>query len=202
MAKNLTKIFTDILKERLILDGAYINKKELTTNLPVIIRLCEQAELKEILALQEAVYKSVVVKETFVNTTEEELRESLEIDACIGVYHHNRLFAFTLMISNRHTSRNLGCALGYRHEELLKCVTYDTTFVLQEYKGYGLQRLFLSLKEEVAKELGACEALATVSPDNMISFSNLKASGFVIADEKKMYGVLNRYIMRKSFAED
>lgn len=198
MTRNLTDIFSDILKEQVISVSDFIIKKHNKPDLSISIRLCKKEELTEILALQSIVYRRIAAKETFIYTTEEELSESLEADVCIGAYHHNSLIAFTLMVSNPESSRNLGYCLNYNQQQCLKCVTYDTTFVHPDYNGYGLQRLFISLKDSIARELGACEALATVSPENITSLDNLKAGGFVIADEKKMYGVLNRYIMRKT----
>lgn len=200
MTRNLTDVFTKILKVCFLSDGGFILKKDNRPDLAITIRLCKKGELTEIVSLQDNVYNSVTEKKTFVYSTQEELHASLESDVCIGGYHQSNLIAFTLMVSNADSPRNLGFYLNYSREQCLKCVTYDTTFIQPEYKGYGLQRLFISLKDATAKELGANEALATVSPDNMTSLNNLLASGFEIADEKKMYGAFNRFIMRKSLA--
>lgn len=177
---------------------SYVLKSNNKPDLAISIRQCNIDDLDGIISLQSMVYDSIAEKKTFVYSTVEELTESLETDVCIGAYHHNNLIAFTLMVTNPYSPRNLGFYLNYSQEQCLKCVTYDTTFVHPDYKGYGLQRLFIALKDGVAKELGACEALATVSPDNITSYNNLKASGFLTVDEKKMYGALNRYIMRKA----
>jgi hypothetical protein len=42
---------------------------------------------------------------------------------------------FSLMITNRPTERNLGHALGRTGVRLKESVTYDSTFVLPEYRG-------------------------------------------------------------------
>lgn len=178
---------------------SYVLKKNNMPDLEISIRQCKKDDLDAIIALQSVVYNSIAVKQTFVFSTTEELAESLSADVCLGAYRHTQLIAFTLIIKP-YSSRNLGFYLDYSDEECLKCVTYDTTFVHPEYTGYGLQRLFLKLKDSIAKAIGASAALATVSPDNTMSLNNLIENGFVIIDEKQMYGDFYRYIMRKPLA--
>lgn len=176
-------------------DYTLINKEgEL---LKVKIKRCGPDELDEIIALQNRVYEHIDNKDTFVLTTAEELSESLVQDVCLGVYDGSGLIAFTLMVVNRLTSRNLGSSLGYEQPKCLKCVTNDTTFVDQGFKGYGMQRHLLKMKLAVALKLEADEMLATVSPENTVSLSNLLSEGFEIASEKNMYGGFKRYIMKK-----
>lgn len=176
----------------------YILKNGGVHALQVHVRQCRREELEEILRLQEYVYDTVTDKNTFVLSTREELAESLAADVCIGAYEHGRLIAFTLIVTDPDSPRNLGNYLNNSKARCHRCVTYDTTFVDPAYTGYGLQRTFLSLKNGIAVEMGACHALATVSPDNAVSLKNLRADGFEIADEKKMYGDRRRYIMRKT----
>jgi hypothetical protein len=161
------------------------------------IRRCKAGDLEDILGLQTRVYTTISDKNTFVKTTEEELAESLVSDVCIGAYHLNTLIGFTLMVVNPLSPRNLGAYLEYSRQQCAKCVTYDTTFVDTAYKGYGLQRVFVRLKDKIAVDMGSFEALATVSPENGFSLNNLRASGFMIAGKKRMYGGYDRYILRK-----
>jgi hypothetical protein len=198
--KRLRNYLTDAYgdnRRTSILPCLTVISKSSGPDLTVGVRLCKQDELADILALQMMVDGSITNKELFVCSAEEALNEALKTDICIGVYLNNCLIAFTLMIINPDSPENLGYHLKYSREQCMKCVTYDTTFVHPDYKGYSIQRLLISLKDSIAVELGACEALATVSPDNMVSLNNLKASGFEIAEEKQLYGTLNRYIMRK-----
>jgi GNAT superfamily N-acetyltransferase len=162
-----------------------------------LIRFCRKDEIDDILALQTRVYNSIKSKETFVMTTAEELAESLQVDVCIGAYHYGRIVSFTLMITYPFSSRNLGWHLGYTQEQCSKCVTYDTTFVDPSYQGHGLQRMFIKLKDKIAMNMGALEALATVSPCNNHSLRNMEANGFKITARKPMYGDYDRLILRK-----
>ncbi len=173
-------------------------KRKGMRDLSVSVRQCTEEDLNDIIELQRKVHDAVIVKDTFVFSTQEELAESLMSDICIGAYLNGRLIAFTLVLTNPYSPRNLGYYLNYTQEQCLGCVTYDTTFVHPEYTGYGIQKVFISMKDELARAIGAIEALATVSPENTVSLNNLEANGFKIADEKKMYGERHRYIMRKS----
>lgn len=183
-------------------EALHILKKNGMQELRAVIRQCEKDELEEIIRLQSCVYGSITRKDTFVVSTEDELAESLDTDVCIGAYVNGRLIAFTLIVTNPYSPRNLGYYLNYSWERCHKCVTYDTTFVHPSCTGYGLQRVFLSVKDAIAADLGASEALATVSPDNAVSLKNLMNDGFEIADEKNMYGDRRRYIMRKTLIKD
>jgi hypothetical protein len=187
----------DGLLEELDSGMTFILEHRAKPEIKVFVRSCKMADLADILTLQSEVISTVSNERSFVLTTEEELTESLASDVCIGAYHYNKLIGFTLMVVNPLSGRNLGTYLEYSRQQGAKCVTYDTTFVDQAYKGYGLQRMFVRLKDKLAADMGRIEALATVSPENEHSLNNLKASGFTIADMKKMYGGYDRYILRK-----
>jgi hypothetical protein len=165
--------------------------------LKLVIRLCNLDDFDRIIALQKQVYESLPDKQTFVMTTGEELLESLQYDICLGAFHFGELIAFSLMVINPYSSRNLGLYLDYEPQQCAKCVTYDTTFVSPTYQGFGLQRIFIKLKDKITNKVGMSEVLATVSPDNAYSLHNLVMSGFVIVDRKKMYGDFDRYIIKK-----
>lgn len=173
-----------------------------------------------VMALQDAAARAIPAdkRHTFVLLTEQELEESLAEDFCVTVWADadtslsscaasaasgdalcagRRLAAFSLVVLNRVTDRNLGTYLGYDREQLLRTVTYDTTFVHPDFRGYGLQRLIIGIKSDEALRRGADQALATVSPDNAQSMANTLAMGFEVAEQKPMYGGLERCIMRK-----
>jgi hypothetical protein len=168
------------------------------SEIELTIRKCGPEHAEDVMSLQKRVYDGIGDKDTFVLTTKEELTESLTLDACFGAFFNDSLIAFTLMVVNRESMRNLGFYLDYGPEMRRQCVTYDTTFIDPQFKGYGLQRFFITLKDSYARNLGATQALATVSPDNKYSLQNLLACGFTIAAEKPMYGRFQRCILRKA----
>ena len=121
------------------------------TELKSLIRLCTREELEDILELQGRVYDLLPAKDMFVLTTAEEMAESLEQDVCIGAYYNGAMIGFTLMVVSPDSTRNLGHYLGYSPQWLNRCVTYDTTFIDPAYRGRGLQRMFICLKDKYAK---------------------------------------------------
>ena len=163
-----------------------------------LFRNCRQEDIPAILDLQDTVYEGLADKATFVKLTEEELRESIEKDLCLMALWEGNLAAFSLVVANRVSPQNLGYYLGYSEEQMRECVTYDTTFVHPDYRGYGLQKLFIRWKDEEGRRMGAKWALCTVSPDNPNSLNNTLRAGFEIVEEKEMYGGIRRYVLRKS----
>ena len=124
--------------------------------------------------------------------------QSIEKDACLSVFCGDILAAYTLVVANRISPQNLGSYLGYSEEEMKECVTYDTTFVHPDFRGYGLQKQFIAWKDEEGRRMGAKWALCTVSPDNPNSLNNTLRAGFEIVEEKEMYGGIRRYVLRKA----
>jgi GNAT superfamily N-acetyltransferase len=163
-----------------------------------VLRLCRPEDLEDILALQTLVKKSLGgYGEIFVEDTREELAESLELDCCIGVWADGRLVAFSLSIANRISDRNLARKLDISDADLSDYVTYDTTFVHPDFRGFGLQQYFMPIKDRDARERGASYALCTVSPDNPHSLYNIQATGFQVVRRCTMYGGVERFILEK-----
>ena len=167
-----------------------------------IFRQCTPADLAQIVSAQEEVIASMENARIFARTSEEEIRESLEKDLCLGAFCQEKLALFSLMLVNRVSPRNLGSYLGYGEEELRRSVTYDTTFVMPEFRGFGLQALSCRIKDELALTLGAVRALATVAPENEYSLRNVKKHGFHVIEQRPMYSGLDRYIVEKTLIQE
>ena len=102
-----------------------------------LFRACVPEDVPDILALQDAVYEGLPDKNTFVRLTEEEVRESIEKDACLSVFCGDILAAYTLVVANRISPQNLGSYLEYSEEEMKECVTYDTTLCIRTFAATG-----------------------------------------------------------------
>ena len=99
----------------------------------------------------------------------------------------------------RSNPENYGKHFNYDREQLAKTVSMDLTMVAPKYRGRGIQRLFNKLRLGMAAEMGATEALTTISPDNPYSYRNFLVLNFDIVDERELYGGKRRYILRKEF---
>lgn len=161
------------------------------------IRRCTEEDLDAILALQLSVFEQLCDQSVYALVGEEEIHESLLEDYCFGTYLDGELIAYTMMIANRISYRNYGTYVGYPEERQAKCVSMEITLVDERYRGYGLQKLFVRLREEIARELGATEALVTIAPGNDYSLANLVNSGYEIIDTRPLYEGAVRHILSK-----
>ena len=94
-----------------------------------LIRKCEEADLFDILKLQQKIYDDLSDPGLYALVDEEEIVESLKLDHCYGVYLDDKLVAFTMMIDNRCSVRNYGNLVGYTPEQQRKCVSMEITIV-------------------------------------------------------------------------
>ena len=117
--------------------------------------------------------------------TEEELLESAEVDSVFGLFDGDTLAAFSMIIHNRETDRSLAPDAEKACGETF---TFDGVLVRPAFRGFGIQRLFLSLAEKEAKKHGAACILATTAPPNLHSRKNFESMGFSIVKEYIKYG--------------
>ncbi len=162
-----------------------------------LIRRCEKTDLFDILKLRQKIYDDLSDPGLYALVDEEDILESLKLDHCFTVYQDGRLVAFTMMIDNRSSSRNYGTYLDYTPDQQRRCVSLEISIVDESCRGYGLQRYFVELRERVARDLGAAEALVTIGPENKYSLQNLMREGYEIIDTRQMYEGAVRHILRK-----
>lgn len=174
------------------------------------IRRCGPPDIEAILALQEKVRAGIEDPATFAVTDREQLAEMLEEDRiyCAEYFPEAagaqeppepQMAGLTAMTINRPCSYHAGNALGYEEERFLTSVCMEVSFIDAAFRGYGIQQIFFGLREEAARELGANEALTTISPDNEYSLANALRAGYTVVKRTSMYGGLRRYILRKTF---
>jgi len=162
------------------------------SSLPYRFEQMNDVHMEEILQLQQNVVESLENKDIFVETTEDELYESLREDICTGLYDGERLTAFGLVVINRPSPRNLGILDGKNYHESL---TFDSIFVHPLYRGHGLQRAISSYLLKQAEAIEYRFIYATVSPDNKYSLQNTISVGFRILREISIYGGHSRYLL-------
>lgn len=66
-------------------------------------------------------------------------------------------------------------ALGYSRNDYS---SFNTNFVAKDYRGYGLQRLFLRLLSELSANAGKSGVVCTVSANNEVSYNNFGCAGY------------------------
>lgn len=167
-----------------------------------LIRRCTVTDLSDIIDLQLNVYKGLPDPGLYALVDESDIEESLQEDYCYGTYHNGQMVAFTMMIANRVSHRNYGTYVGYPEERLPDCVSLEITIVDKEFRGFGLQRLFVQIREEEALRHGAKESLVTIAPDNTYSLNNLLKSGYEIIETRPLYEGALRHILRKRLSWD
>lgn len=162
-----------------------------------LLRRCTQEDVPAIVANQKIVSDNLENKDFLYLTSAEDYSDSVDNDVCFVFMDGDKMAAFTLMITNRICWRNYGYFIDDSEENLLKTVSMDTSFVMPEYRGFGLQKFFFSLREEVAREIGAEIALTKIHPDNKYSMNNAIKSGFEKVKQETVWGGYERVILRK-----
>ena len=104
-----------------------------------------------------------------------------------------RLVAAAAIVTGRISERNL--AEG-SDDDKKASFTFDAVFVDPDWRGYGLQRVLIDRAADKAREAGAKQILATVSPDNSHSLNNFATAGYEIIATASKYGGLTRNILR------
>lgn len=163
------------------------------------IRTCKEAELDELMLLQENIYKAMEQPDWFAVTSRDENKRFFkEPNVVIGVYDQDKLIAYGSIGFLGDSPDNLGRDLGWTGEKVHRCAVLDTIVVDSRYRGLGLQReLIRRCVEYAAKKKPGCTVLATVSPDNIYSLRNVQVEGFKILARKEKYGGKERYILGK-----
>jgi len=158
--------------------------------------LCKltEKEMDMCLAMQDIIVEIIGDPTVFQPITREELEESVRCDSVYGVYDGETLAAWSMFIHNRDTDRTLADDAGVPRAA---CLTFDGVLVHPAYRGYGLQRFFLTLAEETARACGAAYVLATTSPANTHSYQNFHKAGFLVLREYIKYGH-PRYLLQKT----
>ncbi|NMA37999.1 MAG: hypothetical protein GX942_06795 [Papillibacter sp.] len=170
-------------------------------DLSLIIKKCSLDDLDDIMDLQDKVIAQIPDKFRYIDTSREDVAESLIHDICIGAYLDIKLVGFTILLSLRDTDRHLAHHLDYEDDYKRYCTTNDGTWVDPEYQGYGLQFWFSKEKDIIAKKIGARALLACTSPVNFACQRSLTKNGYRVVAEKPLYGGYQRLIFSKKVGE-
>lgn len=157
-------------------------------------------DIDKVLELQQTIMDALPDKDMYAPYTREETMHELENYPCYIAECNGEMAGYSVLIPNDPDDpENYGHHFNYDRDQLAKTASLDLTMVAPKYRGHGLQRIFNKLRIGKALEMGATEALTTISPDNPYSYRNFLVLNFEIVDEREMYGGKKRYILRKTF---
>lgn len=151
-------------------------------------------ELSQVLALEKLIHDHMEDPELFVDVTRNEFIESLHLDYVLGAYDDDKLVAVALIITNRESDRNLAKKVKYQSNDVY---TFDAVFVKEEYRGHGLQKIFIDIAKKQAIKDHAKYIMTTVSSKNTYSYKNMIDSGFQpLEKDVVMYNGHHRDILK------
>ena len=168
---------------------------------PMIIdfRRATTDDLDKVLALQNEIVEALPDKDLYATFSEEESLGQLEHDICYMAECSGEVAGYSVLIPNDPDNpENYGKLFNYDRDRLAVTCSLDLTMVAPKYRGLGLQRIFNKLRLGQAIEMGAKEALTTISPDNPYSYRNFLVLNFEILETREMYGGKQRYILHKN----
>lgn len=150
-------------------------------------------ELRNVIKLQNDIIEELEDDSLFVETTKQEYIESMLIDFCYGLYDKDTLVAVCIIVLNRETDRNLimdfDSVISEKNQtqmSFIDCITFDTIQVSKEYRGFGIQKFFLSLAENLCYMLNSKCIMASVSPQNKYSKNNFMKFGYSVLTTKNI----------------
>ncbi len=91
---------------------------------------------------------------------------------------------------------NYGYDIGMTETELLQVVHMDTSAVLADYRGLGLQQKMVQIAENTLSGQGRRILLCTVHPENCYSLNNMLKQGYTVQKRINKYGS-ERFVLRK-----
>ncbi|MBQ0017640.1 MAG: hypothetical protein KBS63_00310 [Clostridiales bacterium] len=157
-------------------------------------------DLGAVMKLQEEIMNALPDKDLYAPYSREETQVQLEEDVCFIAECDGEVAGFSVLVPNdADNPRNYGKLFNYDREQMAATASFDLTMVAPRFRGLGIQRDFNKLRTGVALEMGAKEALTTISPDNPYSYRNFLVLNFDIVDTRELYGGKKRYILRKEF---
>lgn len=143
-------------------------------------------DILHIKALQKKVFQDLKEEgqeELLVDSSQEEIEESISLDYIYGLFDKEKLIAFCMAVLPRQTERNLSNLLDENKkdkDQYNDYLTFDTILVDPNYRGYGIQSFYLNELEKLAMKKKTRYIIATVSLNNEYSKRNFLNHGFVL----------------------
>ena len=142
---------------------------------------------KDLCDINDDVKNENISVDMFSAPSNEELMESLDKDIVYGVFHHQKLVAFSILIEDRNSERDLSNYYPKYNKDTV--ISFDNVEVRKEYRGYGLEKELIEIAIKELKKRNRNHLLAVVSKTNIASFKSFEKCGFkVLRSDIPIYG--------------
>ena len=164
----------------------------------VTFRRAVPEDIDAVMAIQQHIMDALPDKDLYAPFSREESEGQLEHDICYMAECDGEIAGYSVLIPNDPDNpENYGKLFNYDRDRLAVTCSLDLTMVEPKFRGLGIQRIFNKLRLGQAIEMGAKEALTTISPDNPYSYRNFLVLNFEILETREMYGGKQLYILHK-----
>ncbi len=164
----------------------------------VIKKAC-MSDISDILRLQQDVTARLTDNTQYCPLSRAELVESMYLDCVFCVWQQDSLAAFSVVVNNRKSDRNLYHYFPKKPYTFREIVTFDAVAVAPAFRGHGLQTALIETAyTKMSGQPDVKYMAATVSPDNIHSLNNFLQCGFEDSmDNIQAYGGLHRKLLTK-----
>jgi GNAT superfamily N-acetyltransferase len=161
-------------------------------------------DLEEVAALQQRVVEYLKDESLYVPSSTKEFEAMLgEKGLAVGAKYKGDLVGFFMAFFPAESSKNLGLDIGLEKEAQDEVVHLECVVVEPKYRGHQLQQKMGQVLIQRLRNQGRARYLmATVSPYNPHSLSNLLSMGLLIVAFKEKYNNVLRYILLKDIKDD
>lgn len=164
-------------------------------------RLADTHDLLPVYHLMVEVLNLMEEKTWFVPETQDSLREVLEENKgflLLAIHEPSQSIAgYFMILFPGINEKNLGCQLQFTEEQLALSCHMESTVVHPLHRGHHLQTRMALKAQEYLSQQPYRYAFATVHPDNQYSLESMLRSGYQVVKEAKLYGGLDRLILKK-----
>lgn len=161
-------------------------------------------DLEEVTALQQRVVEHLKDEKLYVPSSVEDFEAILGGEGfAVGAKYNGSLVGFFMAFFPGHSSKNLGLDIGLEKEVLDEVAHLECVVVDPKYRGHQLQQKMGDILIQNLKNQGKVRYLmATVSPYNPYSLSNLLSMGLFVIGLKEKYHHVLRYILLKDIKDN
>ncbi|UKS65179.1 GNAT family N-acetyltransferase [Rossellomorea marisflavi] len=176
-----------------------------TSHIPFLVKVVPREGSGELLALQESVRSALQEPAILQPLSAEEFDHILAGNGLIlGVYVEGELVGARAVLFPAIDEGHLGNDVGIPRSEWSKVVYQEISFVSENVRGNGLQKLLGQLiMDELKSRTDECKYVCcTVAPYNIPSLKDKFNQGLAIGGLKQKYGGHWRYIFFKDLKEE